>query len=94
MVFRVKDLEPEQRHAAEILLGHPIPDDGAVSIKSLDSPAPLPAPLASPQERIAALRALELRFAVMPTPEVSLAEEDELVREAFRQTRHGRRPSS
>ena len=36
MLYRVKDLLPEQRHAAEILLGHPVSENEAVSIKSLD----------------------------------------------------------
>ena len=35
MVYQVKDLSPEQKQAAEILLGHPVSDDELVSIKSL-----------------------------------------------------------
>lgn len=31
MLYRVKDLSPEQRHAAEILLGHSVSDDETVS---------------------------------------------------------------
>ena len=57
MLYRVKDLSPEQRHAAEILLGHPVSENEAVSIKSLDPATIIPSRL-SPEERIAALRAL------------------------------------
>jgi hypothetical protein len=90
MLHRVKDLSPEQKHDSEILLGPPVSDDGAVSINSLDLTTIIPAPLESPQERMAALRALEARFAATNAPEVSVQEEDELVREAFRSTRSDR----
>ena len=85
MLYRVKDLSPEQRHAAEILLGHPVSENEAVSIKSLDPATIIPSRL-SPEERIAALRALDERFASRPVPEVSVEEEDALVREAFHST--------
>jgi len=93
MLYRVKDLSPEQKRAAEILLGHSVADGEAFSIHSLDPTAITPSPLASQQERIAALRALEARFAAKQVPEVSVEEEDELVREAFRSTRPDHRPS-
>ena len=91
MIYRVKDLSPEQRHAAEILLGHPVSENEAVSIKSLDPATIIPSRL-SPEERIAALRALDERFASRPVPEVSVAEEDALVSEAFHSTRPDHRP--
>ena len=91
MLYRVKDLSPEQRHAAEILLGHPVSENEAVSIKSLDPATIIPSRL-SPQERLAALRALDERFASRPVPEVSVEEEDALVREAFHSTRPDHRP--
>jgi hypothetical protein len=93
MLYRVKDLSPEQRHAAEILLGHPVSENEAVSIKSLDPATIIPSRL-SPEERIAALRALDERFASRPVPEVSVEDEDALVREAFHSTRPDRRPAN
>jgi hypothetical protein len=91
MLYRVKDLSPEQKHAAEILLGHPVSNDEAVSIKSLDPATIIPSRL-SPEERIAALRALDERFAARQIPEVSAEEEEALVSEAFRSTRTDYRP--
>ena len=93
MLYRVKDLSPEQKHAAEVLLGHPVSDDEAVSIKSLD-PATIILSKLSTEERIAAMRALDRRFAVRPVPEVSPEEEEALVREAFHSTRPDHRPVS
>jgi len=93
MLYRVKDLSPEQRHAAEILLGHPVSENEAVSIKSLDPATIIPSRL-SPEERLAALRALDERFASRPVPEVSVEEEDALVREAFHSTRPDHRPAN
>ena len=93
MMYRVKDLSPEQKHAAEILLGHPVSDNEALSIESLDPTAIIP-PRLSPEERVAALRALEARFAARTVPEVSVEEEDELVRQAFRSIRTDNRPVS
>lgn len=61
MLYRVKDLSPEQKHAAERLLGHPVSDDVAVSIKSLDPATIIPSRF-SPEERIAALRALDVKM--------------------------------
>ena len=74
MLYQVKDLSPEQRHAAEILLGHPVSEDEAVSLKSLGPSTIIPSKL-SPEERVEALRALNERFALAPRPEVS-EEED------------------
>ena len=93
MLYRVKDLSPEQRHAAEVLLGHPVSDNEAVSIKSLDPATIIPSSL-SPEERVAAMRALDERFAARPVPEVSPEEEEALVSEAFQASRQDRRPVS
>jgi len=93
MLYRVKDLSPEQRHAVEILLGHPVSENEAVSIKSLDPATIIPSRL-SPEERIAALRVLDERFASRPVPEVSVEEEDALVREAFHSTLPDHRPAN
>jgi hypothetical protein len=85
MLYRVKDLSPEQKRAAEMLLGHPVSDDEAISINSLDPSSIIPSEL-SPKERKAALRALDERFAARQVPVVSPEEEEDLVREAFRST--------
>ena len=42
MLYRVKDLSPEQKQAAEILLGHPVSDDESVSIRRLGTSAIIP----------------------------------------------------
>ena len=90
MLHFVKNLSPEERHAAEILLGRPVSDGEAISIKGLDTSTIIPAAL-SPEERIAALRAMEEHFTARRVGDVSIEEEDALVREAFAATRkdHG-----
>jgi|ERR1035438_3620535 hypothetical protein len=75
MLYQVKDLSPEQRRAAEMLLGHPVSEDEAVSIKSLGPTTIIPSKL-SPEDRVAALRALEKRWATAHRPEVSEDEEE------------------
>ena len=92
MLYQVKDLSPEQKRAAEILLGHPLSENDAVSIKSLDPATIIPSRL-SPEERIAALRALDEGFAARPVPEVS-PDEEALVREAFLSARPDHLPVS
>jgi hypothetical protein len=86
MLYPVKDLSPEQKQAAEILLGHPVSEEETVSIKSIRSSTIIPSRL-SPEERIEALRALHGRFAKTPCPDVSEAEEEAAVNEALRSTR-------
>ena len=83
MLHRVRDLSPEQRHAAEILLGRPVSEDEAVSIKSL---GPSTSKL-SPEERIEALRALNERFANASGPMSRDEEEEAAVNEALRPAR-------
>ena len=75
MLYQVKDLSPEQKRAAEILLGHPVSEDEAVSIKSL-GPSTIIASKLSPEERIEALRELNERFTKAPRPDVSEVEEE------------------
>jgi hypothetical protein len=91
MLHRVRDLSPEQRHAAEILLGHPVSEDEAVSIKSLGPSTIIPSKL-SPEERIGALRALNERFANATAPAIGAEEEEAIVNEALRSTRPNYRP--
>jgi hypothetical protein len=88
MLHRVKDLSPEQRHAAEILLGHPVSEDDAVSIRSLDPSTIIPSRL-SPDQRIQALRSLNERLA---GTEVGAEEEETIVNEALRSVRPNYRP--
>jgi hypothetical protein len=91
VLYQVKDLSPEQKRAAEILLGHPVSDDEAVSIKNLGPSAIIPSKLSS-EERIEALRALNERFAETPRSEVSEDEEEAAVTEALRSSRPNYRP--
>jgi hypothetical protein len=86
MLYQVKDLSPEKKRAAEILLGHAVSDDQAVSIRSIDLTMVVPSKL-SPEERVEALRALERRFANTNRPEISEEEEEAIVNEALRSIR-------
>jgi hypothetical protein len=83
MLHRAKDLSPEQRHAAEILLGYPVSEDEAVSIKRLDSAVVTPSRL-SPKERVEALEQLEERLA---GAEIDAEEENAAVDEAMNAVR-------
>lgn len=97
MLYQVKDLSPEQRHAAEILLGHPVAENEVVSIRQLGPTTIVPSKF-SPEERIEALRALEDRFAKVPQSDFSDVcnfsndEEEAVVSEALRSTRPNCRP--
>ena len=91
MLYQVKDLSPEQKRAAEILLGHPVSEYEAVSIKSL-GPSTIIASKLSPEEHIEALRELNERFAKTPRPDVTEAEEEAAVAEALRSKRPNYRP--
>jgi hypothetical protein len=92
MLYQAKDLSPEQKRAAEILLGHAVSEDEAVSIKSLGPTTIIPSKL-SPEERVEALRALEKRIANAHRPEVGEEEEEAVVNEALRSTRPNYRPA-
>jgi hypothetical protein len=91
MLHHVKDLSPEQRHAAEILLGHAVSEDEAVSIKSLGLSTLIPSNL-SPEARIEALKALNERLASPNGSEADAEEEASAVNEAMRSTRPNYRP--
>jgi hypothetical protein len=88
MLHHVKDLSPEQKHAVEILLGHPVSEDETLSIRSLHPTTITPSRL-SPDERIEAFRSLTRRLA---GSETDAAEEEFAVNEALRSTRTGYRP--
>ena len=91
MLYQVRDLSPEQRRAAEMLLGQPVSEDDAVSIKRLGPTTIIPSKL-SPEDRVAALRLLEQRFGSANRPEVSEKEEEAAINEALRSTRPNYRP--
>jgi hypothetical protein len=91
MFHHVKDLSPEQRHAAEILLGHAVSEDEAVSIKSLGLSTLIPSRL-SPEARIEAFKALNERLANPGVCEVDAEEEESAINEAMRSTRPNYRP--
>ena len=88
----MEDLSPEQRRAAEILLGHPVSEDDAVSIKSLGPTTIIPSKLSS-EDSVKALRALEKRFGAANRPEVSEEQEEAIINEALRSTRPNYRPA-
>ena len=91
MLYQVRDLSPEQKLAAEILLGHPVSEDESVSIKSI-GPSTVIASSLSLDARLDALKALSARFASSPSPEFGAEEEDAIVNEAMRSTRRNYRP--
>jgi hypothetical protein len=91
MLHHVKDLSPEQRHAAEILLGHAVSEGEAVSIKRLGLSTLIPSKL-SPEARIEALKALNERLANTGGSAVDADEEESAVNEAMRSTRPDYRP--
>jgi hypothetical protein len=67
MLYQVKDSSPEQKQAAEILLGHPVSEDEVVSIKSL-GPSTIIASKLTPEERIEALQGTERTLCKGGTP--------------------------
>ena len=100
MLYQVKDLSPEQRHAAEILLGGPVAENEAVSIRQLGPSTIAPSKL-TPEQRIEALRALEDRFSMVSQSGVGNFsnfsnfendEEEAVVDEALRSARANYRP--
>jgi len=92
MLYQVKDLSPEQKRAAEILLGHAVSEDDAVSVKRLCPTTIIPSKL-SPEERVEALRALERRFADAKRRGAGEEEEEAAVNEALRSIRPDYRPA-
>ncbi len=63
MLHRVRDLSPEQRQAAETLLGHALSEDELLSIRSVRDTPILPAKL-SPGESLASWQSLNQRYPV------------------------------
>ena len=95
MLHHVKDLSPEQRRAVENLIGRPVTEEEAVSIKSIRPSVIIP-PQASPAEREETLERLRRYFIRVDAQRgpVSEAEEDEIINEALRAARSGYRPIS
>ena len=93
MLHHVKDLSPEQRRAVENLLGRPLEEDEAVSIKSIRPSAIIPSRL-SPQERAEAIEKLRQYFAKVDAQRnpVSEVEEEAIINEALRSVRRNYRP--
>ncbi len=89
MVYQVRDLSPEQKHAAEVLLGHPVAEDESISIKTIP-PATIIPPKLTPQEAVDAWHALCEKFG--DRPEVDPVEEEEAYIEAMRSVRPNFRP--
>ena len=81
-LHQVKDLSPEQKHAAEILLGHAVSEEESASIKSIHASKIIASKLTA-DERIEALRSLNARFADTPRPSVNAEEEEAAVNEAM-----------
>jgi len=93
MLHLVKDLSPEQKAAVESLLGHPVSEDEAVSIKSLRPAGIIPSKL-SPEQRLQTLEESNASFATAKPelPKVSEEEEESIINEALRTTRPNYRP--
>lgn len=93
MVYQVKDLSPEQRHAAEVLLGHPVSEDDTVSIERIKA-GKSGAPPLSQEQRMEAVRKLKAYFERIDARRqpVSEEEEDAIVTEAIRSVRPSYRP--
>jgi hypothetical protein len=89
MVYDVRDLTPEQKRAAELLLGGPVSENESVRIERT------PPSHVSPEQhtkRLAAYEALVARFASRPRPEIDPEEEEAAVLEAMRSVRPNYRP--
>jgi hypothetical protein len=93
MMYRVKDLSPEQKNAVEGLIGHSISEDESVSVKLLPPTATAPSRLTS-EQRKAAVENLNRYFARVDARSQSLTDEEEeaIFSEAMRSTRPNYRP--
>jgi hypothetical protein len=91
MMYHVKDLSPEQKRAAEILLGHSVSEHESVTIRSIDPAAVIPSRL-SAEERMEALKSLNDLFARRDINCPDSDEEEAACNEALRSVRPGYRP--
>jgi hypothetical protein len=88
MIQQARDLSPEQRAAAELLLGRPLQENESISVQAFEVPA------VSEQRRREVLAGLRKLFAevdsnLRPT---SVEEAEEIFTEAMRSSRPGYRP--
>ena len=93
MLHHVKDLSREERRKVERLLGRPVAEDEAVSIKSVKPSAIVDAGL-SPEQRQVALERLDAYFAKVDARRqpVSVDEEEAVITEALLSARRDREP--
>jgi hypothetical protein len=94
MLYRVKDLSPEQKLAVEDLLGRSVSENDSVSIKALASSALVPSKLSDEQrqEALAKLNRYFARVDALRGP-CSQEEEEATINEALRSTRPNYRPA-
>ena len=87
MVHQVRDLSPEQRSAAELLLGRPLQDDESISVQAFE-----PASISEQQRREVARELRKLFAEVDQNLRPGTAEEAEVIfTEAMRSSRLGYR---
>jgi hypothetical protein len=93
MLHRVKDLSPEQKHAVEALLGRPVSNEEAVSVRAIVPATIIPSQL-SHEERVEALRRLDSYFAKVDARRKPVSEEEEeaIFMKAMRSVRPNYRP--
>ncbi|MBM3738286.1 MAG: hypothetical protein FJW39_21090 [Acidobacteria bacterium] len=86
MGYLAKDLSPEQRIAIESLLGRPISEQEAISVRAYD-----PNPPVSDQRRREIIEGLKAHFAEVDAhrPASTADEAEEAFEEAMRQSRLG-----
>jgi hypothetical protein len=93
MLYHVKDLSPDQRLVVEALLGRPVSEEEAVSVRAVAPAAIVPSTL-SVEERKRTLDALHGYFDRVDSRRkpVSEVEEEAIITEAIRSVRPNYRP--
>ncbi len=93
MLYRVKDLSPEQKLAVEALLGRAVSIEEAVSVRAVAPAAMIPSQL-SQGERLAAIQQLDRYFAKVDAGRKAMSEEEEeaIFLEGMRSVRPNFRP--
>ena len=93
MLYRVKDLSPEQKQTIEGLLGRAVSNDEAVSVRAVPTATVIPSKL-SPTQLIEALEGLDRYFAKVDDRRKPVSEEEEeaILTEAMRSVRPNYRP--
>ncbi len=90
MIYKAKDLSPDQKMALESLLGRAISEQEEISIRMLQPP-----PGVSPERRQEILGALRAYFAQVDAQRqpVSREQAEDIINEALRSTRPEYRPA-